>query len=72
MILLEYFDQVSDGIEFVMAFGSLLGLFGLLFSALAWQFTSQFNRGTIYRLILVSLILIGICGLYTGVKYFRI
>ena len=72
MILLEYFDQVSDGIEFVMAFGSLIGLLGLLFSALAYQFTSSRNRGTLYRLIAVSLILISICGLFTGIKYFRI
>lgn len=72
MMFLEYFDQVKDGIEFLMALGSLLGLFGLLYAAAWWGFTSKKSRGKLFQLILASLVLIGICGLYTGIKYFRI
>ena len=71
-MLLEYFDRVKDGVEFLMALGSLLGFFGLLYAFAWWGFTSNKSRGKLYQLILASLVLIGICGLYTGIKYFRI
>ena len=72
MLFLEYFDQVKDGIEFLYAIGSILGLFGLLYAAAWWGFTSKRNYRNLFTLVIASLILIGICGLYTGIKYFRI
>ena len=71
-MLVGYFDRVREAIEFIMAIGSLLGLFGLLYAAAWWHHTTPKSRGNLYRLIIVSLILIAICGAYTGVKYFRI
>ena len=55
-----------------MALGSILGLFGLLYAAAWWNFAAKGRKQQLFRLILVSLILIGVCGLYTGIKYFRI
>jgi hypothetical protein len=72
MMLLEYFDQVKDGIEFLTALGSLLGLFGILYAIAWWGFTSKKNHQKLFTLIVASALLIGICGLYTGIKYFRI
>lgn len=72
MMLVGYFDRVREAIEFIMAIGSLMGIFGLLYAAAWWHHTTAKGRGHLYRLIIVSLILIGICGAYTGIRYFRI
>ena len=72
MMLVEYFDRVREAIEFIMAIGSLLGIFGLLYAIAWWNLSGPRRRLNLYRLIIVSLILIGICGTYTGIKYFRI
>jgi len=72
MMLVGYFDRVREAIEFLMALGSILGLFGLLYAAAWWNFAAKGRKQQLFRLILVSLILIGVCGLYTGIKYFRI
>lgn len=68
----DYFQKVAEAIEFLMALGSLLGIFGLLYAIASWFYVNPRARGKLYSLILVSLILISICGLYTGIKYFRI
>lgn len=72
MMLVGYFDRVREAIEFIMAIGSLLGLFGLLYAAAWWSHVGPKNRHQLYRLTVASLVLIGICGLYTGIKFFRI
>lgn len=72
MMLVGYFDIVREAIEFVMAIGSLMGIFGLLYAAAWWYHTTPKGRGQLFKLIIVSLVLIGICGAYTGIKYFRI
>ena len=68
----DYFGKVAEAIEFLMALGSILGIFGLLYAAAMWTHVTARSRGKLYSLILTSLILISICGLYTGIKYFRI
>ena len=72
MMLVGYFDRVREAIEFIMAIGSLLGIFGLLYAAAWWNFVGGGQKQNLYRLIVASLILIGVCGLYSGIKYFRI
>jgi len=72
MLLTNYFDLISEAIEFIMAIGSLIGLFGLLYSAAMWTHTSKKGRGMLISLISASIALIGICGLFTGIKYFRL
>jgi hypothetical protein len=72
MVIYNYFDKVAEGIEFLMAVGSLLGLFGLLYGLAAWFNTTPKGRGKLMKLFFVSLGLISICGIYTGFKYFGI
>lgn len=71
-MVVGYFDRVREAIEFIMAIGSLFGLFGLLYAIAWWNLSGPKRRTNLYRLIIVSLILLGICGYYTGIKYFRI
>ena len=66
---MDYFASVLEGIEFLIAIGSVLGLLGLLLGLLIWAVG---NREKAVKLIIFSLVLIAICGLHTGTKYFRI
>ena len=72
MNLDAYFSKVGDGFAFLIAFMSLLGFLGLIFGILILCFGGRLYRTTGIKLILVSLVLVGLTGMYTGVKYFRI
>lgn len=71
-MLLDYFDGVEEAIEFLMALGSIAGLLGLIIGILGWMFLGQFQRHKVIGLIAVSFVLLVICGLNTGMQYFRI
>ena len=72
MIFWNYFDQVIEGIELIIVFGSIIGLLGLIVGVLGLLFLGQFQRAKMAKVILVSVVLLAICGLHTGIKYFRI
>ena len=60
--MMEWFDnytfEVAQGIEFLIAVGSIIG--------------TKRMRGTMIIVIIVSFVLLGVCGFSTGLKYFRI
>ena len=70
MMFSDYFTKFLEGIEFLRAFGSIMGFLGLVLGILMLLVGEGKNKA--YKLIVVSIVLIAICGLYTGVKYFRI
>ncbi|NVM34424.1 MAG: hypothetical protein HWN81_02435 [Candidatus Lokiarchaeota archaeon] len=71
-ILFDYFDGIAEAIEFLIALGSIIGLLGLIVGILGWLFMGKFQRHKMIGVVVVSIILLGVCGLYTGVRYFRI
>ena len=71
-MLFSYIDSVNEGVEFLIALGSIIGLLGVIFSILALLFGGARVRNTMVKVMIVSLILLVVCGLYTGIKYFRI
>lgn len=71
MIVESYASKVVDGVEFLIAFVSLIGFLGLLVGILMLLAVGYY-RNTAVKVIIISLILLGITGMYTGVKYFRI
>jgi hypothetical protein len=71
-MLFDYFDQIGDGIEFLLALGSIIGLLGLIVGILGWLFLGQFQRHKMIGVIVVSLVLLAVCGINTGLRYFRI
>ena len=71
-MMFDYFDGVEDAIQFLLALGSILGLLGLIVGILGWMFLGQFNRKSMVGLIVVSFILLIVCGLYTGIEYFQL
>lgn len=72
MIFWDFFDKIIEGIELIIAIGSIIGLLGLIVGVLGVLFLGQFQRGKMAKVILASVILLVICGLHTGIKYFRI
>ena len=64
-----YFTKISQGIEFLIALGSIIGLLGLLLG-LVMLLAGYRENGV--KLIIISFVIVGICGLYTGTNYFRI
>lgn len=71
-MIFDYFDGIAKAIEFLMALGSIIGMLGLIVGILGWLFLGQFQRHKMTGVIIVSIILLAICGVHTGIKYFRI
>lgn len=68
----NYFGRMGDAIEFLIAIGSIIGLLGLVLGIVFFIFAGSKLRWKMLGVIFVSVILVGICGLNTGLKYFRI
>lgn len=71
-MLLNYFDGLTKAIEFLIALGSIIGVLGLIVGLLGCLFLSQRQRKTMIAVIAVSIVLLTLCGLHTGLEYFRI
>ncbi len=71
-MMFDYFDGIAEAIEFLIALGSIIGMLGLIVGILGWLTLGQFQRHKMLGVIIASLILLTICGLHTGIKYFRI
>ena len=72
MLFEDYFSNFAEGIELLIALGSILGLLGLIVGLLGAMTMSNRMKPKFYGLILISIILLSVCGLQTGTKYFRI
>lgn len=71
-MIFDYFDGIAEAIEFLMALGSIIGMLGLIVGILGFLFLGQFQKHKMTGVIIVSIILLAICGVHTGIKYFRI
>jgi len=71
-MLFDYFDGIAEAIEFLVALGSIIGMLGLIVGVIGWLFLGQFQRHKMIGVIIVSIILLAICGIHTGIRYFRI
>lgn len=72
--MLDYFDSVIDGIEYLLAVGAIIGILGLLI-ALAGLICSGDSglRLMFLKILVFSIILLVVCGgPAVGIKYFRI
>jgi len=71
-MIFDYFDGIAEAVEFLMALGSIVGMLGLIIGIIGWFGLGQFQRHKMFGVIIVSIILLAICGIHTGIKYFRI
>lgn len=70
MVLNNYFETLGDGIEFLIALGSVIGLLGIIISILGLIVLSKYYKTKVLLVLLASIILICLCGLNTGLIYF--
>ena len=72
MIFANYFDQVGDGIEFLIAVGSMMGILMLIIGLLGVTLSSKRQRKEFFSLLIIGIILLAVCGPTFGIRYFRI
>ena len=72
MVVFDYFEEILEGVEYLIAFGSIVGLLGLIIGMLLLIWGGQRYRDKMIGVIVVSIILLAVCGLNTGIKYFKI
>ena len=72
MVLCDYFDGFQNGIEFLVALGSIIGLLGLVVGIIFLIWGKSRLRYKMIGVVLASLILLALCGLDTGLRYFNI
>ncbi len=71
-MILDYYSRVLDGVEFLIAVGSLVGLFGVIIGFILFIFGSTRYRLRILFFIIISCLLLIACGWATGLRYFHI
>jgi len=72
MVVFDYFEEVLGGIEYFIALGSIMGLLGFLIGMIFLIWGGQRYRTKMIGVIIASFVLLAVCGLNTGIKYFRI
>ncbi len=72
MVVFDYFEDVLEGIEYFIAVGSILGLLGLVIGMILLIWGGQRYRDKMIGVIIASIILLAMCGVNTGIKYFNI
>ncbi len=72
MVMFDYFEDFLEGFEFLIAFGSLMGLVGLIVGVIFVIWGGSRLRYKMMGVTIVSLLLLVICGFSTGIKYFRL
>ncbi len=71
-MIFNYLEDIGEIIEFLLALGSIIGMLGLVIGLLGWLFLGQFQRKKVIGLMIVSVILLAVCGVNTGMIYFGI
>lgn len=72
MAIFSYLSSMVSAVEFLIALGSVIGLLGLLVGLIFLIWGSPRMRGKMVGVIIVSIILLALCGVNTGMKYFRV
>jgi len=68
----NYGNELINTVEYLIALGSMIGLLGLIVGLIFFIWGTKRMRTTMLGVIVVSFILLGVCGASTGLKYFRI
>ncbi|KKN48862.1 hypothetical protein LCGC14_0648670 [marine sediment metagenome] len=71
-MIFDFMDSIVEGVEFLIALGSILGFLLLIVGILGWMFLGQFNRQKMIGVVVVGIILLNLCGFSTGINYFHI
>lgn len=72
MVFFDYIDQLIDGIELLIALGSIIGIAGLLVGFIFMVWGGPRMRGRMIGVLIFSILLLAVCGFNTGLVYFRV
>lgn len=72
IMILSYFDGVADGIEYLIALGSIIGLLGFIVSLFFLLISSSKSRNKFLVSMIVCIVLLAVCGIQTGIQYFHL
>ena len=72
MVVFDYLEDMLDGFEFLIAFGSLIGILGLIVGIIFVIWGGSRIRYKMLGVVIFSFVLLAVCGFDTGFKYFRI
>ena len=71
-MIFNYIEDLAEIIEFLLAIGSMMGMLGLVIGLIGCLLLGQSQRKRLIGLMIVSVILLMVCGVNTGIRYFRI
>ena len=71
-MMLDFFEQMGEAVEYLVALGSLMGVLGLIVGIIGFISLGQFRRHQMIGVIIVSIMLLAVCGTATGFNYFHI
>lgn len=66
----EYVSAMKNGVEFLCALASVVGLLGLVFGLIMFLLGGIQSRQSSIKIIVFSFIIVAIFGLQSGMKYF--
>ena len=69
---MNYFDHLRDGVEFLIALGSIIGVLGFAVGLILLIWGGRRMRSQVFLLVVGSVVLLAVCGISTGFTYFRI
>ena len=72
MVVFDYFEEVLEGFEYLIALGSIVGLLGFMLGIIFLIWGGQRVRNKMLGVIIASIVILAVCGLDTGIKYFKI
>jgi hypothetical protein len=68
----SYFASMMEGLEFIRALGSIIGILGFVIGLLMLVSGGRAYKKTGVRVVIICIALLFVCGPDTGIKYFRI
>ena len=71
MDVASYFSEVFAGFDFLIALASLIGIFGLVIGGFMLFLGGRPFKSKGLKILLISILLVVVCGFNTGIKYFR-
>lgn len=72
MVLFDYVEDLLEGFEYLIALGSLIGIAGFILGLIFVIWGGSRLRYKMVGVVIASIILLAVCGVDTGFKYFRI
>lgn len=72
MILQSYVEGFAEGLEFLMALGSIMGILILIAGLVGMLLMPSYKRNSMCLVLIIGVVLMLVCGVTTGLEYFGV